>query len=190
MRKFTTAVLLALGLALSLPAQANPDFELGPATGSVAPTIGMPMDQTGKPRNLASLMGDKGVVLFFFRSAAWCPFCQAQLMELNGGLAEIEKRGYRMVGVSYDPTKVQADFTAARAIKYPLLSDPKSEIIDRYKLRDPQYAAASRAYGVPRPVIFVLDRKGVIKAKLYEAVYQARPPLPLLLETLDKAARN
>jgi hypothetical protein len=27
-----------------------------------------------------------------------------------------------------------------------------------------------------------------VKAKLYEAVYQARPPLPLVLETLDKLA--
>jgi peroxiredoxin len=37
-------------------------------------------------------VGDKGVVLFFFRSAAWCPFCQAQLIDLNSGVADIEKR--------------------------------------------------------------------------------------------------
>ena len=81
-------------------------------------------------------------------------------------------------------------FTANRGILFPLLSDPGSEVIDRYNLRDPQYKPGSRAFGVPRPIIFVLDRKGVIKAKLYEETYKTRPPLALVLETLDKTAKN
>jgi len=63
-----------------------------------------------------------------------------------------------------------------------------SEIIDRYKLRDPQYKAGSRAYGVPRPVIFILDKTGTVKSKLYEETYQKRPPATLVLATLDKVA--
>lgn len=73
-----------------------------------------------------------------------------------------------------------------RSIRYTLLSDPQSEIIDRYKLRDPQYPPGNRAYGVPRPIIFILDRNGIIKAKLYEATYTKRPPVGLVIETLDK----
>jgi hypothetical protein len=45
--------------------------DLGPAVGTKAPDIGAPLEQSGKPRTLASLQGDKGTVLFFFRSAAW-----------------------------------------------------------------------------------------------------------------------
>ena len=74
-------------------------------------------------------------------------------------------------------------------IHYTLLSDPKSEIIDRYKLRDPQYPPGDFAYGVPRPIIFILDKNGVIKAKLYEDTYTKRPPLALVLETLDRIAK-
>jgi peroxiredoxin len=187
MGKFiTTIIILALGLAL--PATANPAFELGPANGSVAPSIGTPLDETGKPRSMQSLMGDKGLVLVFFRSAAWCPYCQAQLIDLNSGVAGMAKRGYRMAAISYDQPAVQAEFIANRQIKYTLLSDPKSEVIDRYNLRDPQYKEGSRAYGVPRPIIFVLDRKGVVQAKLYEETYKTRPPVGLVLETLDKVA--
>ncbi len=182
--KFIAVIMLALGLAA--PAAAAPAFELGPASGTVAPSIGTPLDQSGKPRSLDSLMGEKGLVLFFFRSAAWCPYCQAQLIDLNSGVAEIARRGYRLAGISYDPPSVQAEFIADRAIRYTLLSDPKSEVIDRYKLRDPQYKPGSRAYGVPRPIIFVLDRKGVIRAKLYEETYKTRPPVGLVIETLDK----
>lgn len=188
MRKSVAAFLF--GLSLAAPALANPAYDLGPAVGSKVPTIGQPLDETGKPRALESLMGEKGMVLFFFRSAAWCPYCQLQLMDLNGGAADIAKRGYGLAGISYEPPQVDADFVVKRGIHYTLLSDPKSEIIDRYKLRDPQYKQGSRAYGVPQPIIFILDRDGVVKAKLYEDTYTKRPPARLVIETLDKIGKT
>ena len=142
--------------------------DLGPAIGARAPDIGSPPDQTGAPRTLQSLMGQNGLVLFFFRSADWCPYCQAQMMDLNTAVAAIERRGYRMAGISYDSPQILKTFIDRRQIGYTLLSDPKSEIIDRYRLRDPQYPPGNPAYGVPRPIIFILDKTGTIKAKLYE----------------------
>jgi peroxiredoxin len=188
MKRVLCALLLALGL--SLPAAANPDFDLGPAIGATAPDIGTPADSTGTPRPLASLMGEKGMVLFFYRSAAWCPYCQLQLMNLNSGAADIAKRGYGLAGISYEKPPVNANFIAQKKIAYPLLSDPNSEVIDRYGLRDPQYKKGSRAYGVPRPIIFILNRDGVIRAKLYEDNYIKRPPLSLVIETLDKMSNQ
>jgi peroxiredoxin len=131
-------------------------------------------------------MGKNGMVFFFFRSAVWCPFCQAQLMDLNSGVADIEKRGYSLVGISYDQPSAQANAIAQRGLKFTLLSDPRSEVIDRYNLRDPQYKEGSRAFGVPRPIIFILDHEGIIKAKLYEATFMKRPPVGLVIETIDK----
>ena len=183
MLKFVVAALLALGLASGTHAA-----DLGPALGAKAPDLGTPLDQTGKPRSLQSLMGEKGVVLFFHRSAAWCPYCQTQMIDLSAAAGEIEKRGYRLAGVSYDAPDVLAAFTARRGLVYPLLSDPKSEIIDRYGLRDPQYAQGSKAFGVPRPIILVVDRDGTVKAKLFEGSYRKRPPAGLVIETLDKVA--
>ena len=164
--------------------------DLGPAIGTKAPDIGTRLDQSGKPRQLSDLMGRNGLVLFFYRSADWCPFCQAQLIDINTGMPEIEKRGYRVAGLSYDSPEILQATTVKRNLTYTLLSDPKSEIIDRYNLRDPQYKPGSKAYGVPRPIIFVLDRKGVIRAKLYEETYLTRPPVKLVVETLDKIAAN
>lgn len=183
----TLAVAIAVALALfSTPRLQAAPAELGPPIGAKLPELGTPQDQTGKPRTLNSLMGQKGLVLFFFRSAAWCPFCQAQLMDLNTGVAEFERRGFKLAGLSYDVPKIQADFIEKRGIKYTLLCDPKSEVIDRFGLRDPQYPPGNFAYGVPRPIIFVLDRNGIIKAKLYEETYTMRPPVKLVIETLDK----
>ncbi len=77
-----------------------------------------------------------------------------------------------------------------RGLTYTLLSDPKSEVIDRYGLRDPQYPPGNRAYGVPRPIIFILNREGSIKAKLFEETFKTRPPVELVIGTLDKVAAS
>jgi peroxiredoxin len=182
------ALIVAVFAITATPLFANPDFELGPPVNAKVPDIGTPKDFTGTPRTLASLMGDKGLVLFFFRSADWCPFCQAQMMDLNTAVTGMESRGYKLAGISYDSPEIEKTFIERRMIHYTLLSDPKSEIIDRYKLRDPQYPPGNRAYGVPRPIIFILDKNGVVKAKLYEDTYTKRPPAKLVLETLDKVA--
>ena len=160
--------------------------DLGPAVGTKAPDIGTRLDQSGKPHELSDLMGRNGLVLFFYRSADWCPFCQAQLVEINTGVAEIEKRGYRVAGLSYDSPEILQAATDKRRLTYTLLSDPKSEIIDRYNLRDPQYPPGNRAYGVPRPIIFVLDSQGVIKAKFFEDSFKYRPRITTVISKLDE----
>jgi len=66
LKKIALAILAVGALVQAVVAQ-----DLGPATGAKAPDIGTPLDQAGKPRAIASLMGDKGLVLFFFRSAVW-----------------------------------------------------------------------------------------------------------------------
>jgi peroxiredoxin len=86
--------------------------------------------------------------VLFVCSASWCPICQKQLIEINKAVSEIEARGYKLVALSYDKPEVLASFKAKRHIKYGFLSDPKSEIIDRYNLRDPQYAPNSFAYAL------------------------------------------
>ena len=188
-RRIATIVAFAalISIALAVPASAE---DLGPPVAAKAPDIGTRLDQTGKPRSFADLMGRNGLVLMFFRSADWCPFCQAQLIDVNGGAAEIEKRGYRIAALSYDSPEILQAFTVKRHIAFTFLSDPKSEVIDLYKLRDPQYPPGSRAYGVPRPIIFILDRNGVIKAKLYEESYKVRPPVTTVISKLDELAEG
>jgi peroxiredoxin len=176
------ALMVLVGGFFAVTASAE---DLGPPVGIKAPDIGTRLDQTGKPRTLADVTGKNGLVLMFFRSADWCPYCQAQLIDVNGGIAEIEKRGYRVAALSYDSPEILQAFTAKRHIAFTFLSDPKSEVIDLYKLRDPQYPPGSRAYGVPRPIIFVLDKSGVIKAKLYEESFKVRPPVTAVISTLD-----
>jgi len=53
------------------PAAAAPDVtRLGPQVGEKVPDFTLP-DQDGRRRSLSSLMGEKGLVLVFSRSADW-----------------------------------------------------------------------------------------------------------------------
>lgn len=156
-----------------------------PAVGEKAPAVAG-ADITGKTRTLAQLAGKKGSVLMFFRSASWCPYCKAQLIAMNdGAAAPLAERGYNLVGLSYDEVPVLAKFAAERNVGWTLLSDPQSKVIDGWQLRDPAYPPGNRAHGVPRPAIYVIDRKGVIRARLMEDDYRKRPPVEAVLAAVD-----
>lgn len=156
-----------------------------PAVGDKAPAVAA-IDSTGKARTLSQVAGRKGTVLVFFRSAAWCPFCKAQLIAMNDlAAAGLAQRGYALVGLSYDDPAVLAKFAAERKVAWPLLSDPQSKVIDGWQLRDPAYPAGNRANGVPRPAVYVIDRKGVIRARLMEENYRNRPQPEAVLAAVD-----
>lgn len=180
---------LGLGVLLFAATPVAALDDLGPPTGGAAPSIGTPLDQASISRPLASLKGKNGTVLLFLRSADWCPYYQRQLMDLNAGLPEIEKRDYSLAAISCDSPEILRKFTAKREIKFALLSDTKSEVIDRNNLRDPQYKDKPKFDGVPRPIIFILAAQGAIKSKLYEEAYKTRPPLEQILAKLDEARR-
>ena len=71
-----STILVAIALAASAtltgqqPASTIDVDTLGPDVGAPVPPFTLP-DQTGQPRTLRSLMGPKGLVLVFFRSADW-----------------------------------------------------------------------------------------------------------------------
>jgi peroxiredoxin len=176
---------LSLILVAITPAFA---FENGPAIGTHAPALDV-RDSKAQKQDLDHLTGKNGVVVVFFRSPKWCPFCQAQLMSLKDAQAPLDQRGFKLIAISYDPPEILAKFADERGITYPLLSDQGSKVIDAFDIRDPQYGPASFAYGVPRPSIFVIDPKGVIRAKLAEEGYKIRPSLDAILAAAD-AVKN
>lgn len=192
-------ILLAAALSLlSLPALVQPAvaqtpvsqpvagsvIDIGPAVGAPVPAL-TAVDASGKPRDLASVTGRKGVVLVFFRSARWCPFCQHQLIDLKAVQAPLAQRGYSLAAISYDKPEVLSAFAEKQGVGYTLLSDDGSKLIDAYRLRDPQYAAGSFAYGVPRPSIFVIDARGVVRAKLALEGYRVRPANDAIVAAVD-----
>jgi peroxiredoxin len=146
---------------------------LGPQVGQRLPDFRLP-DQRGQERTLQSLLGQNGAVIVFFRSADWCPYCKTQLVELEGSLPEVHKAGLGLVAISYDPVSVLADFSTRRGITFPLLSDAGSATIKRYGILNTTIDPKNELYGYPFPGTFIVDRRGMITSRVFEAAYQER----------------
>ena len=161
--------------------------ELKLKEGDVAPNFTADINGGGR-LSLSDLVG-KNVILYFYPKDD-TPGCTKEACAFRDAYAQFQQRDAVLLGVSTDSVRSHEKFAGKYKLPFTLLADPGSKIIDTYKLRDPQYPQGDFAYGVPRPIIFILDKNGVIKAKLYEETYTKRPPLAVVLETLDKTAKG
>src|SRR5437016_5718430 len=84
--------------------------KLGPQVGATVPDFSLP-DQHGKTWTLQSVMGPKGAMIVFYRSADWCPYCKTQLLELQSQYDALRKDGLGLVGISYDSQEILAAFS-------------------------------------------------------------------------------
>jgi peroxiredoxin len=175
-----------LGSVLAVAAAVAVAAEPGPQVGEKFPHELAAPDQSGKAQTLASVMGEKGAAILFVRSADWCPFCQGQLVDANRHLAQFRALGLNVVSVSVDDVDETAKFAAAQKIEYPMLADPKGDINQSLRIRDEQYPVGSRQFGVPKPILYVVDRSGTIRLRYMEPTYRTRPDLDVVLR--DAAA--
>jgi peroxiredoxin len=182
MRAFMIAAAVIAGLYG--PAFAE-SIDIGPAVGAAIPTPFAVHDPASELQTFEDLAGPSGVVLVFVRSASWCPYCIQQLRDIEKVNAPLKERGYRLVSVSYDSAEVLSTFVKKYGVTYMMTTDRGSAMIDAFKIRDPQYGPNSKAFGVPKPAIFVVDRKGIVRAKLAEDGYKTRPPSQAIIEAVD-----
>ena len=105
---------------------------------------------------------------------------------MQSDLKLIEDAGVQIVGISYDDPKALKTASERMKITFPMLSDPESKTIEAYHIRNE--AAKGKAVGVPHPGTFILDRQGVIRAKLFLEGYRERHTTEALI-TAAKAVK-
>lgn len=177
----TTLALLFLMAPYSVNAQTTP---LG--GGDTIPEDITATDQENNQVDLNNLFGENGLVIVFYRSAKWCPYCQAQLINLKAFQDDIEDKGYKIVGISYDSVEDLKDFSDKRKITFPLLSDPQSQIIESFGILNTEHKEGSFAYGVPYPATYIVKTGGKIKDVLREEGYKKRPEVSKILEIIEE----
>ena len=177
------AALLSTGLHAA--GQATPE-NTGLPVGQRASAFTL-QDQNGKKVSLESLLKKGPVAVVFHRSVDWCMFCKLQMVQLERIRKDIEAVGGQVVGISYDPVDKLRRFASRSQITFPLLSDVDSKTIDAYDIRYKEAPAETSGYA--RHATFIIDQKGVIRAKLFQLSYQERPAVDALINAL-KEARN
>ncbi len=93
-------------------------------------------------------------------------------MQLQQTFADLQRRGIGLVAISYDPPATLKAFADRHGITFPMLSDSGSATIRKYGILNTE--ATGRTAGIPYPGTFVLDPKGVVRERAFEANYQER----------------
>ena len=105
-------------------------------------------------------------------------------------LRKIEEAGVKVVGISYDSVDVLKEFAEKREITFPLLSDPESKTIIAYSLKNKETAGKKFGKvdldGIPYPGTLLVDKEGVIRAKLFVDGYRDRHSVDELVEAAER----
>jgi peroxiredoxin len=164
----------------------DPEEKTGLPIGRTAPAFTL-TDQNGNEVSLESLLKKGPVAVVFHRSVSWCLYCKLQMVQLQRIHKEIEDAGGQVVGISYDSVEKLKGYADRSKITFPLLSDVGSKTIDAYDIRYKE--APPETSGFARHATFVIDQKGIIRAKLFRISYQERPVVDLLINALKEARR-
>src|SRR5579872_5523480 len=128
--------LLALGLVFSLhsgcgqspsPADYKPG---GLALGDKAYDFSL-MDERGRMMKLSDVQPGWYLVLILYRGQ-WCSACLNQLLDLKNDFPKFTQLHASMAAVSVDPLEDSANFMNQWRFPFPLLADPKLQVIDAY----------------------------------------------------------
>ena len=152
-----------------------------PKIGNLAPAFTL-LDQDGNKVSLKQFRGEKSVVLYFYPRAS-TPGCTMQACGLRDVEAELKKRGYVALGVSFDPVAKIKKFHDKYELNFPLLSDEDHSIIDKYGCWQLKKFMGRENMGTVRTT-FIIGRDGRL-LKIMDK-FKTKSHHETLLEVLDE----
>jgi thioredoxin-dependent peroxiredoxin len=129
--------------------------------GAIAPPFEA-RDQSQHTVNLQAFRG-RWVVLFFYPKDRTMN-CTLEACNFRNRQADFERENAVVFGVSRDDVESHEDFARRRRLQFPLLADPKGQIIRDYR--------AVGWFGRARRMTYVIDPDGHI-ARIYDRVRSA-----------------
>ncbi len=85
---------------------------------------------------------------------------------------KFQQEGIGLAAISYDSEAILRDFTQRHKIEFPLISDPKSEIIRSYGVLNTEATGFTK--GMAHPGYFYVTPDGTVKEKFFETAYTDR----------------
>ena len=114
-------------------------------------------DQQGKATTLADLIGDTGLIVYFY-PADFTPVCTKQACAFRDQWPDLAALGVRVVGISPQDEASHARFAAEHQLPFPLLADPAKVAIKAFGVQGPL------GFGVRRAT-FLVGADGKVQAR-------------------------
>lgn len=132
---------------------------------TTAPDFKLP-DQNGKFITISELKG-KWVVLYFYPKDD-TPGCTKEACNFRDSFHELQKLGVQILGISKDTVVSHKKFAEKYNLNFPILSDEKHEVIEKYNAWGVKKFMGREFSGVLRKT-YLIDPAGIIQ-KIYEKV--------------------
>jgi thioredoxin-dependent peroxiredoxin len=129
-----------------------------PKAGDPAPMV-EGKDQDGKIWKLADDLGKKVALLYFYPKDE-TPGCTKEACGFRDSIAELEKSGVKVIGVSFDSAADHQKFIARYNLNFQLLADTEGKIADAYGVRMKDKNMARRVsflIGLDGKIVHVTD---------------------------------
>jgi mycoredoxin-dependent peroxiredoxin len=135
--------------------------------GDAAPDFELP-DQHGTPVKLSSFRGAKNVVLVFY-PLAFSPVCSGELCGMRDEFPEVDRDDVELLTVSVDSFFSHRAWADAENFQFELLADfwPHGAVAKEYGVFDADRGVAVRG-------TFIIDKEGVVRWKVVNAIPHAR----------------
>lgn len=118
------------------------------------------VDQNGNTIKSSDYRGRK-IVLYSYPKANTSG-CTAEACSLQAHKAELEARGYAIIGVSKDKQETQKKFAEAQGLEFPLIADTSTELLQTLGCWGEKVACGHRTVGILRTT-YLVNEEGVIE---------------------------
>ncbi len=133
----------------------NDSSKAGVSVGEPAPDFALP-DAEGRTWRLSEHRGETVVLLFYPGDNT--PVCTKQMCSVRDRWEDYRATGATLVGISTDTVESHKGFAATHNLPFPLLSDPKEEVIRAYGVRSWLPHRSARA-------VVVINAEGLVTYK-------------------------
>jgi peroxiredoxin len=156
-----------------------PKKKLAVSVGSVAPDF-TAIDAGGRQFRLSDLRS-RPVLLKFYRGF-WCPYCVAELEQLNRYAAEFEKLGVSLIAVSSDRADELEPFARKHNWGIRLLADPELAIHRLYNVQSRKFTPKRGPFrDLAIPTTILLDKDGRVLWLEQTGNFRVRPQADMVL---------
>jgi peroxiredoxin Q/BCP len=152
--------------------------------GRKAPAFSLESSDGGKVA-LKDLAGKYAIIYFYPRDNT--PGCTTEANDFNKALRKIKARDAVVIGVSKDSIASHCKFADKYELKFPLLSDPDGEMVEKYDAWGEKNMYGKKSMGIIRSTVLIGPDGKVIK---HFPKVKVNGHVDEVLEALDDARSN
>lgn len=127
--------------------------------GDKAPEV-LGLDEKGQEVKLSNFKGSKLVLYFYPKDNT--SGCTAEACNLRDNYSELQKAGYKVVGVSVDSAASHQKFIDKFSLPFPLVADTDKSLVEKFGVWG-EKKLYGRAYMGTLRTTFIIDEYGIVE---------------------------